>query len=106
MIYPIPPESKSQHTMSPNQERNPKMIGYKWLPIIDASRCTGCSKCVAACGPACLAVVDQLAHLTNPLTCGSEEHCIPACPEDAIHMEWVLTEGVPSIGEWTSSKPA
>ena len=77
---------------------------YKWLPVIAKDLCTGCGLCVAACGPACLEVTDQIAILERPAECGSEEHCIAACPEDAIQMAWVLSEGDQSLGCWRSGE--
>ena len=75
----------------------------KWLPAIVEELCTGCGLCVAACGPACLETQNRVAILERPSDCGSEEHCISACPEDAIHMVWLLTEGNQSIGLWRPS---
>ncbi len=73
---------------------------YKWMPVVVASRCTGCGNCVEACGPKSLALVDDIAVLTLPDTCGSEEHCIPACLEDAIHMDWLPITGNKERGQW------
>ena len=78
---------------------------YKWLPVVLAENCNGCGLCVEACGPRCLEVVDNLAVLTRPGDCGSEEHCIPACPVDAIHMAWEPAEGNPSFGRWRALPP-
>jgi Fe-S-cluster-containing dehydrogenase component len=72
----------------------------KWLPVIDANRCTGCGSCVMACGPRSLEVVNEAAVLARPDTCGSEEHCIKPCPEEAIQMAWVAAEGDRSRGQW------
>lgn len=72
----------------------------KWLPVIDANRCTGCARCVEACGPKSLEIIDGLAVLRRPDTCGSEEHCIRPCPEEAIRMEWVVAAGEASRGRW------
>ena len=66
-----------------------KEVMYKWLPVIVEDACTGCGLCVAACGPACLETQNLVAILTRPEDCASEEHCIRACPEDAIHMAWL-----------------
>lgn len=74
----------------------------KWLPAIIEEFCTGCGLCVAACGPACLETQSNVAVLERPNDCGSEEHCISACPEDAIRMVWMPAEGDPSIGLWRS----
>ena len=72
----------------------------KWLPVIDEEACTGCGLCVEACGPNCLGVVADIAMLLNAGTCGSEEHCIAVCPEDAIHMQWIPMNGDQDVGKW------
>lgn len=76
---------------------------FKWLPAVIEEFCTGCGLCVEACGPACLETQNQVAVLERPDDCGSEEHCVSACPEDAIHMVWLPTEGDQSIGIWRPS---
>jgi formate hydrogenlyase subunit 6/NADH:ubiquinone oxidoreductase subunit I len=38
---------------------------YKWVPVIDEDRCTGCRNCVEACGPNCLELVDGVAVLVG-----------------------------------------
>lgn len=73
---------------------------HKWLPVIVEETCTGCGLCVAACGPSCLKVIHGIAVLICAQTCGSEEHCIDKCPEDAMHMQWVPTKGDTSVGKW------
>ena len=75
-------------------------IIYKWLPVVDLVRCTGCGLCVAACGPACLKVADGKAVLTQPDICGSEEHCIPVCRDDAIRLRWVPMALDERVGQW------
>lgn len=75
-------------------------VMQKWLPVIDAGRCTGCELCVDVCGPDCLAIVDEISVLIEPDVCGSEEHCIEPCLDDAIHMRWVDCEGDESVGVW------
>ncbi len=72
----------------------------KWVPIVDKTLCTGCNRCVTACGPKCLEVVDEIAVLVRPDVCGSEEHCIGVCSENAIQMSWVTMEGDKSRGKW------
>jgi NAD-dependent dihydropyrimidine dehydrogenase PreA subunit len=80
-----------------------KRVGLKWIPIVDAEHCTGCSACVEACGPRCLEIIDGMAVLTYPDKCGSEEHCIEPCPEKCIRMEWVEMDGDKNIGKWQVS---
>lgn len=72
----------------------------KWIPVVDADLCNGCNLCIEACGPECLELVDNLAVLTVPDACGSEEHCIPVCAVEAIRMEWVEMEGDRGRGTW------
>jgi len=50
--------------------------------------------------PQCLEIANNVAVLIRADMCGSEEHCIEPCPEDAIHMEWVEMCGDESIGKW------
>jgi MinD superfamily P-loop ATPase len=78
---------------------------YKWIPVIDEDVCTGCALCVEACGPQSLGIVDGLAMLLRADTCGSEEHCISVCPDDAIHMQWIPLRGDVDIGDWMTSAP-
>lgn len=72
----------------------------KWLPEIAVDLCTGCGDCVAACGPASLALVDKVAVLINPDTCGSEQHCIEPCAHHAISMTWRNATGNKQRGKW------
>lgn len=72
----------------------------KWVPVIDEERCTGCRLCADACGPNCIDLVDGKAVLARPDTCGSEEHCIAPCQDDAIRMDWVLMLGNQAVGGW------
>lgn len=72
----------------------------KWLPVIDGGRCTGCGLCVAACGPKCLEIVSGIAVLVRPNACGSEEHCIAPCRDNAIHMAWISMGGNENFGKW------
>lgn len=78
-------------------------MAYKWMPIIIAERCTGCGLCVDACGPKSLIMAEGIAVLAFPGTCGSEEHCISACRDDAIQMAWLPFSGDRSVGKWSES---
>ena len=79
-------------------------MSYKWMPIILAERCTGCGLCVEACGPRSLEMLNGIAVLRLPDTCGSEEHCISACRDEAIQMAWLPFEGNVKIGKWRSEQ--
>lgn len=74
----------------------------KWVPVIDPELCTGCNRCVEACGPKSLEVINAVAVLVRPETCGSEHHCIAPCLYQAIRMEWVEMEGnqAEASGAW------
>jgi NAD-dependent dihydropyrimidine dehydrogenase PreA subunit len=61
----------------------------KWLPVIDTDRCIGCERCIAACEHGCLEMIWSFSTLTRPQTCRGEGHCVEACPEQIIQMEWV-----------------
>ena len=73
---------------------------HKWVPIVDDDLCTGCGACVEACGPRCLELVVGKPLLVRPHDCGSEEHCIAPCQEDAIWMTWLPWEGDHGRGKW------
>ena len=72
----------------------------KWLPLVDVDRCTGCGLCVDACGPRSLEMLNGIPTLVLPDTCGSEEHCIAVCRDDAIRMVWMPFAGTTSVGQW------
>jgi len=76
----------------------------KWVPAVIEELCTGCGLCVEACGPQCLELENRVATLPRPNDCGSEEHCIAGCPEDAIHMRWVPMDGNHEFGVWRESE--
>ena len=78
-------------------------MAYKWMPVVDAERCTGCGLCVDACGPRSLEMVNGFPTLVLPDTCGSEEHCIAVCRDDAIKMAWLAFDGNASVGEWSDT---
>lgn len=77
-------------------------VKYKWVPVIDATTCNGCQECIYACKLHSMEIVDGIAALVRPDTCGSEEHCIAPCPVGAIHMDWVAMVGEETRGKWRS----
>ncbi|OWK45283.1 4Fe-4S dicluster domain-containing protein [Fimbriiglobus ruber] len=57
------------------------------LPVLDASRCTGCGDCVAACPTRCLeSSANGLPWLARPADCVSCAACAAVCPTTAIAM--------------------
>jgi len=83
-----------------NSTKDAPTMKAKWVPIIDASKCTGCSRCVEVCGVKCLEIAEGIAILPRPDACGSEEHCIAECRDDAIQMAWVPMQGNEVVGVW------
>ena len=86
-----------------DEKKDVPRVKFKWMPVVDVETCTGCGKCVEACGPRCLTIDDQLAVLSEPERCGSEEHCIEPCPENAIHMAWRPWSGNEERGVWRAA---
>ncbi len=60
------------------------------LPHIDPTRCTGCGRCVAACGLHLLSLEavrwKKFALLQEPDRCTGCAACAPICPFGAIRM--------------------
>ncbi|MBZ5595152.1 MAG: hypothetical protein LAP39_23145 [Acidobacteriia bacterium] len=65
-------------------------------------RCQACGLCTAICPRGCLAFLDDAGALVEAGACTSEEHCVSACPEGAIHMTWARVDGDRSVGRWRS----
>ncbi len=61
------------------------------LPVVDAGRCTGCGRCVAACAPQLLSLAVQQwkksAVLSSAERCTGCSLCALRCPFDAIRMQ-------------------
>jgi hypothetical protein len=51
-------------------------------------------------------MLDGIPTLVLPDTCGSEEHCIVVCRDDAIRMAWLPFDGNKSVGEWSGEVAA
>jgi MinD superfamily P-loop ATPase len=56
------------------------------LPVLDASRCTGCGDCVVVCPTRCLEMDGPLPWLPRPARCVSCAACEIVCPDDAIRV--------------------
>jgi NAD-dependent dihydropyrimidine dehydrogenase PreA subunit len=56
------------------------------LPVLDATRCTGCADCVAVCPTDCLAMNGTTPWMPRPLDCVVCALCVRVCPTDALQM--------------------
>jgi NAD-dependent dihydropyrimidine dehydrogenase PreA subunit len=56
------------------------------LPIVDATRCSGCGDCVAVCPTDCLAMDGALPWLPRPADCVACALCAHVCPAEAVAM--------------------
>lgn len=63
--------------------------GFRGLPSVDASRCTGCGGCASVCAPGLITIDDEgpRARFTWSLArCIYCARCAEVCPEDAVTM--------------------
>jgi thioredoxin reductase/NAD-dependent dihydropyrimidine dehydrogenase PreA subunit len=75
------------HTAPVSQSQESSAEKGKPRPVINASLCIGCGKCVDACPEAgTLAVVGGKAILAQPESCIGHAKCIDACPTSAITL--------------------
>ncbi|MBM3996163.1 MAG: 4Fe-4S dicluster domain-containing protein [Planctomycetes bacterium] len=72
-------------------KRKNRVVEPHWrlveLPIVSATRCTGCGDCVAVCPTECLAMGPHLPWLPRPLDCVSCSLCVAVCPAEALEMK-------------------
>lgn len=78
-------------------------MAYKWMPVVLAEQCTPAGLCVDVCWSKAVTMVDGIAVLAFPETCGSEEHCISDYRDNAIQMAWLPFSGDPSVGKWSEN---
>ena len=56
------------------------------LPVLDATRCSGCTDCVAVCPTDCLAMNGAAPWMPRPLDCVFCALCVRVCPTDSLRM--------------------
>jgi NAD-dependent dihydropyrimidine dehydrogenase PreA subunit len=56
------------------------------LPLLDETRCSGCSDCVAVCPTDCLAMRGVRPYLAWPADCISCGLCVLVCPSAALSL--------------------
>ncbi len=56
------------------------------LPLVDQTRCNGCTDCVAVCPTHCLAMRGATPYLERPLDCVSCGLCVLICPSAALSL--------------------
>ncbi|MEI7998083.1 MAG: 4Fe-4S binding protein [Candidatus Omnitrophota bacterium] len=65
---------------------------YKFLPVFDIDKCSGCRACADVCRAGSLSIIDEIVRFQNPAACLSEQRCVNACPMGGIRMEWLPIE--------------
>ncbi len=66
------------------------MLGTNFLPIIDATKCTGCGLCVAACPNQVLLMQTSLPVLAKPAACDYSSVCQEVCPTGAVSLSFEI----------------
>jgi len=61
---------------------------------VDETLCTGCGKCLEACGMKVLEIQDGRCVMVKSLLCLECGMCLRACPEDAIRIEGLDETGI------------
>lgn len=71
------------------------------LARIEASECTGCTRCFKACPTDAIVGASGQIHLVLDGACTGCSKCVDACPEDCI----ALAPEQPSLDNWRWAKP-
>lgn len=56
------------------------------LPLLDETRCSGCTDCVAVCPTKCLVMQKTVPFLIRPTDCVSCGLCVLVCPSAALSL--------------------
>jgi len=78
---------------------------YKWLPVFNIDKCSGCRACTSYCVSGSLTIVDGLVSFSNPEGCLSDELCVRECPSGGISMDWLPISSNSARGIVVDQKP-
>ena len=78
---------------------------YKWLPVFDLEKCSGCRACTSDYVSGSLTIVDGMVSFQDPEACLSDEFCVRECPSGGIHMEWLPVSNDCRLGKLAGQKP-
>ena len=56
------------------------------MPLLDETRCSTCSQCVAICPVDCLVMAGGVPWLPRPADCVACGACALLCPEEALQI--------------------
>ncbi|MCM2330596.1 electron transport complex protein RnfB [Geopseudomonas sagittaria] len=76
-------------------------VSVPQLARIDATQCTGCTRCYRACPTDAIVGASGQIHSVLGGACTGCGKCLDACPEDCI----VLAAQAPSLDTWRWAKP-
>ena len=67
-----------------------RFMSLDYLPNIDADKCIGCELCVKLCPNQVLALINDIAVITNPTACDYSSACQEICPTEAISLTYII----------------